>query len=62
MKCYPIQSTVASLEKRAPKKIKAKEMRSHSTKREMTEYLTSSITPTLGNESRLTLWGEKENL
>lgn len=28
----------------------------------MTEYLTSSITPTLGNENKLILQGEKENL
>lgn len=28
----------------------------------MTEYLTSSITPTLGNENKLILQSEKENL
>lgn len=42
--------------------MKAKEMQSHSIKHEMTEYLTSSVTPTSGNESNLTLQGEKENL
>lgn len=37
-------------------------MQSPGIKHEMTEYLTSSVTPTLGNEGKLTLQGEKENL
>lgn len=42
--------------------MKSKEMQSHSIKHEMTEYLASSITPTLGDESKFALQGEKENL
>lgn len=56
MKYDIIQNAAASLQR------SSEENQGRRGVHEMTEYLTSSVTPTLGNENEHILQGEKENL